>query len=228
MTNKRSEKRGTFGGNDSALRQENSARDADGNTALHLAALAGNLQEVQTLLEGGSDVDAENSLNATALTFAILKNQSAIVRALLTHGAYVHARVRWEKPPITVLMFAAALGSSEIVKELLDSGARVNDTDKNEWTALHYAVGSSNGSLDVFRLLMARGANMKLKARLSTDPSGIEPYFTPLMVAAYLGRVDAVKILLDYGASLNDTDRNNWTPLHYASSDGKIAGTPPL
>ncbi|ORY38442.1 ankyrin, partial [Rhizoclosmatium globosum] len=39
---------------------------------------------------------------------------------------------------------------------------------------------------------------------------------TPLHLAALKGSIEAVKILLKYGADVNARNNSNWTPLHWA------------
>jgi hypothetical protein len=45
---------------------------------------------------------------------------------------------------------------------------------------------------------------------------------TPLHVSSQEGHLDAVRMLLDYGAHVNSQDDINWMPLHYASYEGRL------
>jgi ankyrin repeat protein len=45
---------------------------------------------------------------------------------------------------------------------------------------------------------------------------------TPLHIAAFDGNLEKVKLLLENGAEIDATDKNQWSPLHCASNSGNI------
>jgi ankyrin repeat protein len=49
-----------------------------------------------------------------------------------------------------------------------------------------------------------------------------EVHYTPLMFAAYKGRVDLVRLFLESGASVEITNEKLWTPLHVAAYHGQL------
>ena len=59
------------------------ARDGNGNSPLHLAALHGHLDRVRALLDRGADANATNIASATPLLYGI--TNAEIVRLLLDH-----------------------------------------------------------------------------------------------------------------------------------------------
>src|SRR6266571_4261560 len=66
-------------------RVDSRERDADGNSALHVAALHGNAEAVELLLAAGVDGNGTNKYGATPLIYAAGNPKK--VRALLAHGA---------------------------------------------------------------------------------------------------------------------------------------------
>ncbi|ORX85328.1 hypothetical protein BCR32DRAFT_325484 [Anaeromyces robustus] len=58
----------------------------------------------------------------------------------------------------TPLMIASGKGNKEIVKYLIENGAKVNEKNGNCWTSLTYAF--RNGHDDVANYLKANGANL--------------------------------------------------------------------
>src|SRR6187401_1024955 len=95
------------------------ARDADGNTALHWAALNGNAGLVKELLGRGALATVTNHVGASPLLYAVGNIDS--VKALLDKGAAVNTASKFGTTP---LMAAARYPeSSAVVELLLDRGA---------------------------------------------------------------------------------------------------------
>lgn len=63
----------------------------------------------------------------------------------------------------TALMFAAGNGKGEVVKLLLEKGAKLESSNDVGWTPLLYAA--SEGHEAVVELLLERGANVEAKDR---------------------------------------------------------------
>ena len=101
------------------------AANAQGETVLMLAALKGQLQLVNQLIEKGAEV---NKQGWTALHYAASGGGHVdVMRALLENHAYIDA----ESPNgTTPLMMAAQYGSPDVVKLLLEEGA--DPTLKNQ------------------------------------------------------------------------------------------------
>jgi hypothetical protein len=88
----------------------------------------------------------------------------------------------------TPLMYAAAVGSLETMRTILDAGADVNARGSDGMTALMWATGD----LAKVRLLVERGAAVNAKATDGTT--------TALVAAAQRGAADVVQYLLDHKA----------------------------
>ena len=76
---------------------------------------------------------------------------------------------------------------------------------------IHNALG--NGNLKRVRALLNSGANVNAR-----DNAG----YTPLIEAAYLGRLAFVRLLLDKGANINARDNAGRTPLMRAAYRGRL------
>lgn len=79
---------------------------------------------------------------------------------------------------------AAKAGNASAVRELLESGADVNQQDKNGWTALNWAAGGKH--LETVKLLLEHGADV---FKVGTDLR------TPRMIALAVGHAEVVKLL---------------------------------
>src|SRR5438045_2151479 len=110
---------------------------------------------------------AQSPQGADAFYQAIRSDDLSALRGLIqAHGTNVK-----DAASQTPLMFAAAFGSRDAVRLLVDSGANINATSNAGLTALHLAWRDET----VVRLLLDHGANVNSKSQLG---------FTPLLVAA--------------------------------------------
>jgi ankyrin repeat protein len=106
----------------------------------------------------------------------------------------------------TPLMIAAAFGSLDAMKVLVDSGANVNHSSQAGATALHWSVGDIRKA----RLLVEHGADVHARSQNGR---------TPLLVAAYTnGASETVKLLLSKGADPNAAASFGVTPLIAAAN----------
>lgn len=73
-------------------------QDADGNTALHLAA--GSIECLKALLKAGATIDIKNEDGNTALHRAAGYNESKCVKELLLHHANPNAQNQYGNAPL--------------------------------------------------------------------------------------------------------------------------------
>ena len=93
-------------------------------TAIHFAAEVGRDEVVKLLCDLGADVEAEKVTGGTALHTAVDANMSDTVAVLVEHcGARVDALLMGDTSP---LYLAAQRGHTEVARQLLRLGARVN------------------------------------------------------------------------------------------------------
>jgi len=104
-----------------------------------------------------------------------------MVKLLLAKGADVNAAtngaLKVRKGPIglnhlTPLLYASPYGTPELVKTLIDAGAKVNAQDVRGMTPLMLAVASEVQHPEVARLLLASGCNIKAKSL--TDETALD------------------------------------------------------
>ena len=126
-----------------------------GITGLHAAALKGNADLADMLLNYGADVNDEDSKGRTPLHFAVEDDENTrIVKLLLRHGANINAR---DKNKCTPLHNAVLHYCAETAELLLRNGADVNARDKEGSTPLHCLV-ALGPTLEVWKVLIAHGA----------------------------------------------------------------------
>ncbi|WP_165226565.1 acyltransferase family protein [Aquisphaera insulae] len=107
------------------------------------------------------------------------------------------------------LVAAVRLEDEPAARDRLDRGAKIEEKDPTlQLGPLYWAA--LEGNLDIARLLVERGADVKAKAGDGT---------TPLHGAAFLGRPEMVRFLLEKGADPNAKGDEGSRPLESARAD---------
>jgi ankyrin repeat protein len=107
---------------------------------------------------------------------------------------------------------AARSGDVDQVRQLLDSGANLEDRDQVQQTPLLAAALTNQTA--VVEELIKRGANV-----MARNNRGL----TPLHAAAYSGDLEAVRLLIEAGAQVNDADdKFKVTPLIVAAEENHL------
>ena len=185
------------------------ARDHFGQTPLDLALAYKNGNVVAVLLKLGLTIKESQTAADNAIEAATMRGQTEIVRILVDAGYDVN---RPTPSGSTCLNDAALKGQKKVAQLLLDHGANVNAADSSGAFALHNAA--IGGDAEMVEMLLAHGAEIDARDRESDA--------TPLMLAASLGRVNAVRALLTHGASPALKDKQGRTALDRArQSDSK-------
>jgi ankyrin repeat protein len=111
--------------------------DEEQRTAMHYAAINGNLQIIAILVKARAKLDPKDKLGNTPLHWAADRGQTEALKLLLDVGAPVDPE---NKNGMTPLMMAASRGNLEIVQALLTRGANAAKTDYTGRDAAGWAV----------------------------------------------------------------------------------------
>jgi ankyrin repeat protein len=204
---------------------------ADGNT-LRVAASEGKLAVVNELLRSGVAADAEADIGYSPLAAAASQGHRTVVERLLAAGANPNRRSSGR----TVLDLTVGRGDLELARLLLASGARIRPetlrlaVENAEMLALLERAGKGSGLVvDLSPEVLIRAASSRdtqvLAALLARNPdvnAAEADGDTPLIMAAFMGTHDSVKLLLDSGARVNQTNARGWTALMRASFRGDL------
>ncbi|KAL9032661.1 MAG: hypothetical protein Q9180_006375, partial [Flavoplaca navasiana] len=211
------------------------AKGVDGKAPLHLAAMQGNPDIVQLLVDHQGDVNitaslrgdgAERKFNGqrTPLHWACDRGHESCVRLLIRHGADVNAKNYTDRTPLQEALMRSHLSIAEF---LLESGASVDSHDNEGWTPLHQVasshqvVSSGKEPIKVINLLLDKGSDIEAKTFTNNFGNFVcENQATPLFLAAANGHKDSVKALMDRGADARCRNVIGEMPIHIACSRG--------
>jgi len=183
------------------------SRDDDkGETPLMVAAANDKLQAVKYLLEHGADPSLQANNGWNVLHFASQGGNPEIIELILSHVPSIDSIT---KEGVTPLMVAASNDKLQAVKCLLEHGADPSLQDNNGWNVLHFA--SPGGNPEIIELILSHVPSIDSITKKGS---------TPLMLAVYNAKLQAVKYLLEHGADPSLQDITGWNVLHYASQGG--------
>jgi ankyrin len=166
------------------------------------AVMNGNRAALASLLQQKADVNAPQVDGATALHWAVYRNDVEIARLLIKAGSKVDAPNR---EGITPLYMASLYGNAEMLTTLLTAGADAKQKGPHGETMVMLAA--RNGSPESIKLLLRGGADVNAK-----EPARGT---TALMWAVEQKHPDAVKALLEGGADFHAKSGAAGLPRNY-------------
>lgn len=215
----------------------NSLHETSGSRLLTAASDGGQLRIVKMLLEAGADPNLQDTWrnmppNGTALESAAKRGHLKIAKLLVQAGADVNKAGYW--PPIktaasygqpkmvvfflehgatyepSIISLAVRSGNLEAVRALIKGGVKVNYSNRDGETPLHFAA--VHETPEVAKLLVESGAKLDAENRLKE---------TPLHQAAAKGRAKVVEFFLRSGADFTKLNFKKKTPEQWARIYGK-------
>jgi ankyrin repeat protein len=163
-----------------------------GAMPFHQAAYAGHRRIVEMLLERGEKVDVKDGDDRTALHLTAWKNRQEIALLLIEKGARVDTGDSAGRGA-TPLHYAAALGSADVARTLLEHCANIDAMAMEGATPLHMAVSRKKPKL--VQLLITYDAEVTRK-----DANGR----TAIDLASLSGDRDLEGLLLGRGEATAD------------------------
>ena len=212
-----------------------------GSTALLEAIRTRDIEQVQSVVERGADVNlaGKSGYLATPLMYAASMPDPTILEYLIRQGVDVDARDKMGDPAIN---WAAYYGHLDIVEALMQAGAR---TDlRGHGNARE--IATRRGFLEMERAILENGGQLRLMsaseielaAAIENDLSGSvgliltglnagklrDELHRPLIhAAARHGRDRIVDDLIGAGAEVDSLDHIRFTPLFEASRHGHVS-----
>ena len=164
-----------------------------------MAALHGHQETARTVHAAADRV---------GLVEAAMIDDTEAIESLVQQGAGIDAI---DEAGFTPLMAAAACGTSASLRLLIRLGADTNKPGRDDTSPLTYAV--ARGHIDLVRTLVLHGAEPD--GRLSGGPNAV-------VTAVDLDQAEALEVLLDARADVQDADDRGNTLLHHAAALGRV------
>lgn len=127
-----------------------------------------------------------------------------LIESLLARGAPIDGTI----DDRTALMEAAYRGHEETVRLLLDKGATVIIGDKNA-----FVMAAEAGHVEIVRMFLNKDPQL-------INTKGGPRKDTALIRAAYHGKEKVVRLLVERGAAIDETDLTGATALNRAKREG--------
>ncbi len=175
----------------------------------------GDTEKVKKLLDANPKLALhKKDQGYTPLHSAAQGRNVEIVKLLLDAKAEINAKAGTDEH--TPLYLAAVGGSKDVVALLLDRGADVHAVTKHDrFTPLHRAA--QRGRVEIITLLLDKGA----KVDGGWQPKAFEPPITPLQFAVRERHLDAARLLLARGATVDASHLGiGNTPIYDAVDQG--------
>jgi ankyrin repeat protein len=180
-----------------------------GRTAIQAAAGSGNLEVLGLLLDAKADINAGWGWigGRTAVQAAMEGGHQAAVDILLKSGADINAAPAFSEG-VTALQAAAIFADMGIFQMALQYGAHINAPagPVNGITALQAVIKHKN--LTSLKVVLQAGADVNGRPSKASESCSLFDRYeasnkTPLQYAVYLGWLDGVQCLLDWGSDID-------------------------
>ena len=184
----------------------NNFKNGDKNSdeiPLHIAVKKGDFVLLNHLLDLGARINSKNHESQQAIHLAALYNLDGMVSLLIERGADVNAGASRGSP--TPIYFAATNDSAESLEILLRNGAN-RKAECAGGNAMYCAA--KYGNIEAINLLATLVINGEEDELIDVNDY-CRGTMTPVYVAAYAGRYEAIRALVELGANIHVICHNN-------------------
>ncbi len=165
-----------------------SSAQTDNDILYWKAVQANNIQQADSLISIGADLNIRNKDGWTPLFVAACYGFNEMAELLIKNGADIHARSNDSKTPLFVAVENKQIA---VAKGLLNAGAETEaPTDAQKVNCGEYEVWTRKKDFNYY----------------------------PLHVAVFCDDLEMVRLLLEYGANVNALTNKKWTPIMIAAS----------
>ena len=122
----------------------------------------------------------------------------------MKHCADIHSKndAGW-----TCLHICSRQANTDFINYLIEKGVSINEGNSHDKTPLH--VGARHGHANVCEILLKYQANVSL-----VNNYGQSPLYVAVTRASIDKYLAVIKLLIEYGSDVNQTDKQQNNPLH--------------
>jgi len=176
-------------------------------TPLTIVADLGFIKCARVLLDNKATTEVVCGSDWPPLRYAITRENMELIKLLLDAGADPNTSHGGE-PLITT---EAIEGKLDVIKLLVEHGAKVDAVNSQGATAMHCAA--EKGFTEMITYLLDHGA--ALNSQLTAGHTGV-------LLAASCGHPDAVKLLIDRGADISIPTTDGWTAIGLSYDNAEV------
>ncbi|KAJ7373498.1 hypothetical protein OS493_011095 [Desmophyllum pertusum] len=212
-----------------------------GRTPLHVAALKGQSDTVSYLLNQGADINSREDIGVSAFVFAVDEGHAAAAKVLIERDCDLKL-INRQGPSCDVDVFemAASRGLTDVLQLLLDRGLCDTVDRVNRYGETPLMRAASGGHYDTVAFLLDHGANVnagnasnievakgtcvdhsdsEIARKTKINIRGSRMSETSTLDSHHaLVRWKSFKLLLAFGADINNKNDRSETPLQIACS----------
>lgn len=188
----------------------NFADQINERNCIHEAAISGKIDVLQTALSRGANIRAPDVYGRIALHYACMHGRLDMIRILVESAPdTVDAK---DLDNFTPLIHGVVHSQAGSVQVMLELGALVNPTGTAEHIPLDLAC--QYGSAAIIEQML------RYAPHILPDAEGLFPQH---IVARFGGAPEALQMLREYGADMDQQDKlYQWTPVFHAASEGHL------
>jgi ankyrin repeat protein len=151
--------------------------DQDGYSALHYAAIQGDIEKVNSLIAKGANINSQDKHGNTPLHTAVILKKTEAIKLLLDNGAEVDTQ---DTHGNTAAHFAADAGDQATIELLQKKNADFTIEDHDGFTTLDHAIKSAKDirdNIDYHPQVTQDESSSKDSSNNSSSTSSTQQYF---------------------------------------------------
>jgi ankyrin repeat protein len=187
-----------------------SSRGPNNKSLLHIACEINNFKMIRFLVERGLNIEYASNDGSRAIHYVCRYGNAKVLRYLINQGADINVKDNFNNTPVLI---ACHRGNVELVKILVNEGARVDCINDKLMSTIYSAC--------IYRMAPERNYTEIVRTLCENKFAYMHGFiFNELHQASRYGKIDIVKILVNYIDINSKGGYQNQTALHFACETG--------